>query len=142
MALKSILITGSLNDGDDGLSYTVWNPDSDIKNGQWIICLDSVTVKFQRDCRKLFSFCVKTNFIEQSYLNKQGRLDTLLSCFGIFSCKGEAMEEVTVRCSSQNWFLINNVSSVLKVSIQSPFTHQKPNVDAMFACYFLYKRIQ
>lgn len=115
--------------------------DSDVKNGKWLICLDSVVIKFEKDYKKSFSFCVKTNFIEQTHLNKQGKLDVLYSCFGVFSCKGLFGEEVVVKSSNQNWFLINNLSSYLKVLIHDPFTHDKLIIDASIACYFLYKRV-
>jgi hypothetical protein len=142
MSVKSVLLKGKLS---DPIFYRICDPDSDIRNGIWVICLEKVIVKFVEDKNKYFSFCIKTNLVDQTKQDEQGRVNKLNTCLGVFSCKGTKNDEVLVHNVNQTWFPITVSATELYVFIENPFTGKKLNSiseTSEFALYFLYKRIQ
>jgi len=136
-----VLVKGKLS---ENIIYQIWDPDSDIRNGIWAICLEKVIVKFQADQKVFISFCVKTNLVDQTKQDLQGRVNKLNTCLGVFSCKGNKTDEVLVHNVNQTWFPINVPSTELQVFLENPFSEGVPTLspETTFAFYFLYKRLQ
>lgn len=143
MSVKSCVVKGKLK---EDIFCRIWDPDtSDIRTGVWALCLEKVCVKFTNTRIYEFAFCVKTNLINQTQQDKQGKVNKLFTCLGIFSCKGSTSEEILVHNVNQTWFLITEPATEIRVFIESPFTENKlscvlPNTEFVF--WFLYKRVQ
>ena len=140
MATRSAFFLGTLK---EEFSHSVWEPDTDIKIGVWGICLQKVVVQLQKDVKKEFSFCVKTNFVEQNERDKQGRFNVIKTCLGLFSVKGKAEEEIVLTNSNCQYFAINRPENDLIISIDNPIDPKKTIIDgSKIGCYFVIKRLQ
>lgn len=145
MATKSALVSGEI---DKELTYTIWEPETDIRSGIWAISLQKVIIKFGYKTDRQFSFCVKTNFVEQNERDKAGNLIRINTCLGLFSSKGSKDEEIFIQNNNAQFFTITNPENDLIVNVENPFTKEKiikpdqPESKAhKIACYFVYKRI-
>lgn len=140
MSVKSIVVKGKLT---SEITCNIWDPyTSYIKSGIWAISLEKCVVQFDEDCKNYFSFCVKTNLVDQTSQDKQGRVNQLNTCLGVFSCKGNKTDEVLVHNVNQTWFQITVPASELRVFVENPFTEKQLSKKITLAFYFLYKRIQ
>lgn len=143
MAVKSCMVKGKLS---EDIVYRIWDPDtSDIRTGVWALCLEKVCLQLQNSESIEFAFCVKTNLVNHTQQDKQGKVNKLNTCLGLFSCKGKSLDQVVCSNLNQTWFQITEPATELRVFIESPFTSKKPDrvsVNTEFVFWFLYKRLQ
>jgi hypothetical protein len=144
MATKSAFVFGTF---DEEIIHNLWEPETDIRIGVWSINLQKVVVKFTEKIEKEFCFCVKSNFVEQNERDKQGKLNVIKSCLGIFSCKGDKDEEIVLENNNSQFFTITRPENELIVTIESPLTKKKVEkettaVKHKIGCYFIVKRLK
>ena len=143
MAVKSVFVLGNIT---EEFSKQIWEPETDIRSGVWEISLQKVVIKLSKNIDNQFSFCVKTNLVEQNERDKQGKLNVTKTCLGLFSCQGKKDEEIVLQNNAQ-FFTITRPENEIIVSIENSFTSKKfENKNSSetvhkIGCFFVYKRI-
>lgn len=140
MSTKAVVIKGNY----DELKDRIISPDCDIRNGKWLISLQSVLIRGGNETSpETYSFLVKTNLVENAFLDNQNKLVVDQNCFGVFSVKNLGLGEDVLLNNSMNWFEINCPLSVLEVSLMDPFSDSEKliSVGSKFIFYFLIKKV-
>lgn len=143
MAVKSVFVTGDIT---EDFSKQIWEPEADIRSGIWEISLQKVVIKLSKNVDNQFSFCVKTNLVEQNERDKQGKLNVTKTCLGLFSCHGKKDEEIVLQNIAQ-FFTITRPENEITITIDNPLNStkfKKENTEEVVhkvGCFFVYKRV-
>lgn len=143
MAVKSVFVLGNIT---EEFSKQIWEPETDIRSGVWEICLQKVVIKLSKNVDNQFSFCVKTNLVEQNERDKQGNLNVTKTCLGLFSCQGKKDEEIVLQNNVQ-FFTITRPENEISIIIDNPLTSKKfenktsTDTPHKIGCFFVYKRL-
>lgn len=145
MAVKSVFVSGKIC---EEFSKNIWEPETDIRSGVWAISLQKVVIKLSKDVKKQFSFCVKTNLVDQNERDVYGNLKVIKTCLGLFSIKGNGEDEIVIQNNNAQFFTITRPDNELIVIVDKPLTNdtfKPPSAPTEKAhelgCYFVYKRL-